>query len=353
MSDLLLLQSRREPADTIGVDREKKALLGFVVARAGEARGHGFDLDEVTLNQIVEMGNAVSGGVKLSDKGGPVDGLKMRFTHPGKFGDPLGTHLGRVRNFRREGDVVRADGYFSRTAHSSPKYGDMATYLMDLAEDDPEAFAASVAIKHSLETAKGSRPKLRISKLAAIDFVGDAAAADAVFSSSPESPCPEEGVAMSEPQKVEPSPVTTPVVPAKEPETKVDLSANQEAEKALRAIAQETEQLRCEGIANLCVGLSCPELIPGMIGDKVNLAAAREKAKAYLAAKQPPLPSGTAPETEPKKTDDPGQKWRDEYKANEAYLSSQGLSEEGYVSSCLRSEKGGVISLVPVTGKAG
>jgi hypothetical protein len=354
MSDLLLLQARREPGDSVGVDREQKALLGFVVARKGEARGHGFELDDMTLDQIVELGNAVSGGVKLEDRSGLISGPKMRFTHPSKYGDTLGTYLGRVRNFRREGDSVRADGFFGRSAFKSPKYGDMATYLMDLAEEDPESFGASVAIKHSLETVKGQKPKLRVSKMPAVDFVGEAAATDAVFSADfPVSDVLLEEPAVADSLKTEPTAAPAPEVP-KEPEKGAELSvAQKEAEQTLRAIAQETEQLRCEGIANLCIGLSCPELIPGMIGEGVSLLSAREKTKAYLAAKNPPLPAGTAPTDQPPAPEDPGKEYREQYKQLESMLSEQGIDEEGYVQSCLRTEKGGFIPLVSNPRKAG
>lgn len=119
----------------VGVDRDNKRLLGYVVAERGPFKSEGRgEFNTEGLKQIVEMAN----GVKM--------GLKARFTHPGLSSDALGTHLGRSVNFRMDGDdKVRADLIFADAAFNGPK-GNLAGYVMDMAEQDHEAIGSSLVI---------------------------------------------------------------------------------------------------------------------------------------------------------------------------------------------------------------
>ncbi len=75
--------------------------------------------------------------------------------------DGLGSFLGRARDARLDGDRVRADLHFDPTAFSGPK-GNLAQYVMDLADSDPDALSSSLVLQteqvHVLD-AKG-RPAL-------------------------------------------------------------------------------------------------------------------------------------------------------------------------------------------------
>jgi hypothetical protein len=44
------------------VDRENKIIRGYSVMSLGEAKGHGFAVDETTLEQLVSLGNAALAG---------------------------------------------------------------------------------------------------------------------------------------------------------------------------------------------------------------------------------------------------------------------------------------------------
>lgn len=115
------------------VDRENRVITGYAVITRGEALGHGIWVDDVMLDQTVAAGNVKP------------NGAKTRFTHPGLCSDGLGKYLGRSKNFRRDGDIVRADLHFAAAASKSPEMDqDPVEYLMDMAEEDPEAFAASI-----------------------------------------------------------------------------------------------------------------------------------------------------------------------------------------------------------------
>jgi hypothetical protein len=146
------------------------AIYGFKVATLGEARGHGVIVDDVTLQQIEQLGNA-AGGI----------GVKSRYTHP-EQADGLGTLLGKASNFRRKGDSVIADLHFLAVAHTSPS-GNLATYVMDLAESAPDSFGASPNVKLAKERVPGqSLPSLRVKELKAVDFVDDPATNEGLFS---------------------------------------------------------------------------------------------------------------------------------------------------------------------------
>jgi len=117
------------------VDRAARVLLGYAVISRGEALGHGLWIDEALLDQVVEAGNAAGG-----------KGVKSRFTHPGLCADGLGTYLGRTRNFRREGSRVLGDLTLAEVASKSPQ-GDLAGYVLDLAEEDADCFGASIVFE--------------------------------------------------------------------------------------------------------------------------------------------------------------------------------------------------------------
>lgn len=163
-------------APEAGVDRNKNVIYGCVVMQAGPINDdRPYFVDETTLDQVVALGNRSR------------NGLKSRFTHPNLSNDGLGSHLGRFKNFRRDGDSVRADLYVADVAFESPR-GDMGSYVLDLAEEDPESFGVSLATifdEEGMDAARQemeereedtSRIPLRFSRIHACDFVGDPAA---------------------------------------------------------------------------------------------------------------------------------------------------------------------------------
>ena len=95
--------------------------------------------------------------------------------------------MGRAKNFRRDGDVVRADLHIDPTAHKTPD-GDLAGYVMTLAQSDPDAFGSSMVIyweeEFKKETGKDGKalpPYIRVKKLMSVDVVDDPAANDGLF----------------------------------------------------------------------------------------------------------------------------------------------------------------------------
>lgn len=134
-------------ARPIGVDREKKILRGYVVAQEGAFKTPG--RGEFDLSALKDIRAAIN----ATDQG-----IKSRLGHPTMSDDGIGKFLGRAKNavmgdvrVSRDGKpvtlrAVRADLHFDPTASRTPN-GDLATYLMDLAENDPDAFSSSLVVE--------------------------------------------------------------------------------------------------------------------------------------------------------------------------------------------------------------
>ena len=195
MSKILIEEDRLEKAFGIkegksGIDRSyeddhyKGVIKGFAVITKGFVKDkRGWAIDDITIEQTVAAGNMVAGGAK------------SRFGHPNICNDAFGKLIGRARNFRKDGDVVRADLYLNKTAYGAPA-GKLAQYVLDLAESDPEAFGASIVLQdYDLEYAveKNGAPKkdkdgkelppmLRVNSVLGIDMVDEPAANNGIFS---------------------------------------------------------------------------------------------------------------------------------------------------------------------------
>ncbi len=136
MPTIPMWESLKYAGRPIGVDREARVLRGYVVAQRGpfKTKGRG-EFDDKSLASIVELMNSGSAG------------LKSRFTHPDMSSDGLGKFLGRSRNARLtdDGAKVRADLHFDPSASKTPN-GDLADYVMSLAESDPDALSSSLVL---------------------------------------------------------------------------------------------------------------------------------------------------------------------------------------------------------------
>jgi hypothetical protein len=128
-----------------GVDRTGGRYGAGLITRvsvitAGEAIGHEAWIDEVFIDQVAAALSAKEGG------------LKSRWTHPGMSGDGLGKLTSRIFNAQKSpnGRQLFADQHFLSVGHRSPD-GDLAGYLMDLAEEDPAAYGLSIVFQQDDE----------------------------------------------------------------------------------------------------------------------------------------------------------------------------------------------------------
>jgi len=164
------------------VDREKGVIYNAAIVTPGEAKGHGVQLDTEFVDAVVEQGNASK------------NGLKMRYGHPSMSSTALGTFIGRVKNFRRDGDIARADVFLSKEAKNAPG-GDLYEYILGMAENEADMFGTSIVFKPGRRYSRdedgekdyvnpGDEPYIEMEKLIAVDMVDDPAAnPDGLFSS--------------------------------------------------------------------------------------------------------------------------------------------------------------------------
>ena len=106
----------------------------------------------------------------------------------------MGRHLGRLKDVRVEGEKVIGDLHFAQSAHATPE-GDLAEYVMKLAEEDPAAAGLSIVFEHDQEAEQKfmtkfsgdsfmspdednvrNLPHVRLAKLRAADIVDEPAA---------------------------------------------------------------------------------------------------------------------------------------------------------------------------------
>ena len=154
----------------VTVDHEAGIIANVAVLTGGPAfpaAAEPFMIDEVMLSQCVD---AINNQPK---------GVKSRISHPELAGGPHWVggdsifHLvGRCRNAKMVGSQVRADMHIGKYAASSPN-GDMRSYLLTLAEEDPSACGVSIRfIPADSVAGDDNLPIGRILKVTAVDFVG-------------------------------------------------------------------------------------------------------------------------------------------------------------------------------------
>ena len=164
-------------APVTSIDRENGIIRGITIAQTGPAKGHGAFLDSTFLVQLVDQANTRPQGVKA------------RFGHPNMCSTALGSYLGRFKNYTYSGDQVKADLHLDTTAKNSPS-GDLFTYVLDMAEKNPDMFGASVAFEsldfetktEKINGKNETREYFRLKELRATDIVDDPAATNSLFS---------------------------------------------------------------------------------------------------------------------------------------------------------------------------
>jgi hypothetical protein len=164
-------------APVANIDRENGIIQGITIARVGPAKGHNGFVDRTFLLQIVD--NAASKPA----------GIKARFGHPNMCSSALGTYLGRFKNYSYLSDKVNADLYLDTTARSTPD-GDLFTYVLEMAEKNPDMFGASIVFEiaesvflQEMEDDKQvEKEYFRLKDLKATDIVDEPAATDGLFS---------------------------------------------------------------------------------------------------------------------------------------------------------------------------
>lgn len=152
----------------ITVDAEKGIIGNVSFITKGPALGHDFDIDDTALDQVFDS---------LSHK---TKGVKSRLSHPWAE-DGLMVRVGRGVATERAADKVRGYVQLGDYAATTP-YGDLRTYLLKLAAEDPSSFGISIVFEASGfeertdEQGRSLAPAVRVRDVLAADFVDDPAA---------------------------------------------------------------------------------------------------------------------------------------------------------------------------------
>ena len=136
--------STPQPGAKLRVDFDQGVIYGVTLMTQGRVRpaaDGGVDddaraADNVTLAQLCKGINATAEGVKCHVTHAFLEAI------PGTLKDTLFTWVGRIRNARIEGDSAKGDVHLSRAAAVSPN-GDLRTYLLTRADDDPKSLGLS------------------------------------------------------------------------------------------------------------------------------------------------------------------------------------------------------------------
>lgn len=175
-TDMYRTEALRGLPSDARVDRQSMTIFGAKAMQMGpldpeDERKQKVDL--TTLQQLVAYTNQHNAGAK------------MRFSHPNMSRDGMGRHVGRAKNARIVGDgdsaYVAIDSKISESARRSPN-GNLADYVLDMADETPEDFGLSIvpildreAMAKIQPDANGLVP-IRMKGLRAIDVVDEPAA---------------------------------------------------------------------------------------------------------------------------------------------------------------------------------
>ncbi len=149
-----------------GVDRASGSINGVIISEVGHFKDGRGQFTIESLNRIVELGNSELGG------------LKCYWMHAGD-NDDIDAFLGRLVNFRIEGQRVRADLHFDPTAMDEPIGGGKprGVYLMNRVEADPSSLGMSPHLAYTRQDAPDNGPDVWIPvELRSVDVVREGAA---------------------------------------------------------------------------------------------------------------------------------------------------------------------------------
>ncbi len=116
------------------VDAKTGIIPDVSVCSVGEAKGHGVQLEQSFVDDVVRLGNEF-----------PL-GIKCRFGHPSMSTESLGTYLGRFKNFRTiEGKAI-ADLHLDEISRKAPG-GDLYGWLTGMVEKNPDMLGPSIVFE--------------------------------------------------------------------------------------------------------------------------------------------------------------------------------------------------------------
>jgi hypothetical protein len=136
------------------IDFDNAMIRGVSVITIGEAKGHGMQVDEQTLQQVKDAAETYTGG------------LKVKTDHFSGFNQIVGT----LKNFTIDGDQLRADLYLLKAHEATPRIIEMAQLM-------PGSFGLSISFSGEHATDETSDVTFaRCSEIYSADLVDQPAA---------------------------------------------------------------------------------------------------------------------------------------------------------------------------------
>lgn len=126
---------REKTIDRTGGNYGAGVIRNMAVITRGEALGHDVWCDSEFLASIVEASEDNNLGVK------------SHLTHGDMSADGIAKGLGRTNSLFMDGDIVRGDLHFFRSAHKSPE-GNLADFIMTRTAEDYKSLGASITFKY-------------------------------------------------------------------------------------------------------------------------------------------------------------------------------------------------------------
>lgn len=138
------------------IDAQAATITDVSVITVGEAKGHGLQIDAQTLVEVKAAAETYAGG------------LKVKTDHYSGFNEIVGT----LKNFRIDGDQLRADLFLL-------KNHDATARILEMAELMPDTFGLSISFSGQHEESEDGTVFARCSEIYSADLVDAPAANDA------------------------------------------------------------------------------------------------------------------------------------------------------------------------------
>lgn len=157
-----MLREFKQVRPLFGSNITEDKISGISVITKGEALGHGVYIDETFLNDLVNFAEGKQ--------------FKSRFGHPSMCEDSIGTELGYLENFSKDGDQVIADLVFLKTEYNAAMIDHVKTY----AEKRPQDLGLSIVFEDGGLSKPTKESKgldiIKLKELHEVDFVDSPAA---------------------------------------------------------------------------------------------------------------------------------------------------------------------------------
>lgn len=161
-------------AENNRIDAVNGVIHGVSVITLGNAQGHNLKIDDKTLDQILS--------VAASHK----DGIKVKFGNDHKAG--IDDTAGVLKDFRKDGDKVRADLHIFKSCPQRDQ-------VLEMAERIPNEFGLSAVFSGEHEEVEKVK-FARCQEIYSVDLVSDPAANLSLFAKGKEKGEEEDGVAL-------------------------------------------------------------------------------------------------------------------------------------------------------------